>query len=148
MIAVHINMDNFTLNERMAGFISPEGQGDMLRAVSLSMLPVVHDRIHVEGKAADGSRIGTYSKSYLKYTRPKFNRSTDPKVILSLTRQMENDFSVVAASGKYGLGFKNDLHFDKATWLEGTYSKKIYGLTGGERDLAITAAQEYTDGIL
>lgn len=148
MIAVNINMENFTLNDRMAAFISPEGQGDMLRAVSLSMLPVVHDRIHVEGKAADGSGIGSYSKSYLKYTRPKFNRSNDPKVILSLSRQMENDFSVVATSSKYGLGFKNDLNFDKATWLEGTYKKKIYALTSAERDLAINAAQEYTNGIL
>ena len=148
MIAVHINMDQFTLNDRMAAFISPDGQGDMLRAVSLSMLPVVHDRIHVEGKAADGSGIGTYSKSYLKYTRPKHSRSNDQKVILSLTRQMENDFSVVATSGKYGLGFKNDLNFDKATWAEQTYGKKIYALTNSERETAIKAAQEYTDGIL
>lgn len=148
MIAVEVDMDQFTLPDKMAQFISPKGQEDMLRAVSLSMLPVVHDRIHVDGKAADGSGIGTYSPSYLKYTRPKFNRSKDPKVILSLTRQMESDFSVVADSGKYGLGFKNSLNFDKATWLEGTYKKRIYALTTQERDLAITAAQEYTNGIL
>ena len=141
-------MDQFTLNDRMAAFISPEGQGDMLRAVSLSMLPIVHDRIHIEGKAADGAGIGTYSKTYLKYTRPKNNRSNDPKVILSLTRQMENDFSVVATSGKYGLGFKNDLNFDKATWAEQTYGKKIYALTNSERETTIKAAQEYTNGIL
>lgn len=148
MISIRINTDNFKLPERLDHFLSPEGQGDLLRAVSLSMLPVVHDRIHVAGQAADGSPIGTYSPSYLKYTRPKNNRGSDPKVILSLTRQMESDFSVVADLGKYGLGFKNDLNFDKATWAELTYKKKIYALTTGERDIAIEAAQQYTDAVL
>ena len=60
---------------------------------------------------------------------------------------MENDFSAVAESDRYGLGFKNPLNFDKATWLEGTYKKKIYALQDKERDLAITLGQEYTDAL-
>ena len=148
MITVKINMANFTSDDKLAEFVSLKGQADAMRAVALSMLPVVHDRIHVEGKAADGAGIGNYSKSYLKYTRPKNNRSNDPKVILSLTRQMENDFSVVSQGDRYGLGFKNPLNFDKARWAEETYKKKIYGLTEVERNLAITAANEYVNGIL
>ena len=147
MITVSINTGNFDLAEKFKRFISPEGQGNLLRALTVSMLPVVHDRIHERGEDAAGGQIGTYSPSYLKYTRPKYNRSNDPKVILSLTRQMENDFSAVAESDRYGLGFKNPLNFDKATWLEGTYKKKIYALQDKERDLAITLGQEYTDAL-
>lgn len=148
MISVKINTESFDLGPKFKQFASTEGQGDMLRAVTLSMIPVVHDRIHVRGEDANGGQIGTYSPSYLKYTRPKNNRSNDPKVILSLTRQMESDFSAVAESNKYGLGFKNTLNFDKATWLEtNTYKKPIYALQEPERDLAITLGQGYTDAL-
>lgn len=37
----------------------------MLREIAVSMLPVVRDRIHVQGKAADGSQIGEYSEGYM-----------------------------------------------------------------------------------
>lgn len=147
MISVKINTDNLTFPDKLSRLISADGMADFLRAVAVSMLPVVHDRIHVSGLAADGSQIGTYSKNYLKYTRPKNNRNADPKVILSLTRQMENDFSVVADGNRYGLGFKNDLNFDKATWAEETYKKKIYGLTQTEKDTAVEVGNQYLNGI-
>jgi hypothetical protein len=67
--------------------------------------------------------------------RSKYNRSSDTKVILSLTRQMENDMKVIALkSGSYGIGFSNKLNFDKSQWCETTYKKpgKIYALSNEE----------------
>ena len=67
--------------------------------------------------------------------RPKYNRSSDTKVILSLTRQMENDMKVITVkSGYYGIGFSNKLNFDKSQWCEKTYKKegKIYALSSEE----------------
>lgn len=149
------------------------------KQIALSMLPIVHDRIHVDGVAADGSQIGTYSKGYMvvrtgKFqnadtvsrgknkgknknsgtftkglkirqfgtvldvtektglVRPNFNRSEDTKVILSLTRQMENAFAVVEDGERMGLGWIDELNFQKALYCEQTYDKPVYTLTNGE----------------
>ena len=79
-----------------------------------------------------------------------YNRSNDTKVILSLTRQMENDFSTGAKnknvskiSGGYGIGWKNEINFKKAEWLQNdTYKKRIFDLTKEEKDLALKLANE------
>jgi hypothetical protein len=79
--------------------------------------------------------------------RPKFNRTADTKVVLSLTRQMENDMSVVAAGKSYGIGFKNSLNYDKSIWCEETYKKPIYQLTKEEAELARKTAVAFIDQI-
>jgi len=69
--------------------------------------------------------------------RPNYNRTADTKVILSLTRQMENDLSVVETSGGYGIGYLNPDNLKKARWCEETYKKKILSkLTTEEIELA------------
>ena len=84
-----------------------------------------------------------------KSKRILYNRTNDTKVILSLTRQMENDFSTGAKnknvskiSGGYGIGWKNEINFKKAEWNETRYKKKIFNLTAGEKDLALKLANE------
>ena len=72
--------------------------------------------------------------------RPNYNRGTDTKVIISLTRQLENDWAVVATSKGYGVGFNNSHNFDKSQWVEATYKKKIFAMTSSERQMV-------TDGI-
>src|SRR5690606_38168279 len=52
--------------------------------------------------------------------RIKYNRSSDTKVIISLTRQLENDWSVIATDKGYGVGFLNKQNLDKARWSEAT----------------------------
>jgi hypothetical protein len=151
-------------------------QGDLVaRAAALAVLPEMKRRVHVDGKASDGSRIGNYSNAYLKLRtgnygnsakvtrgknkgekkdagvftkgknkgqpRPKFNRTTDPKVVLSLTRQQENDMSVVPAGKGYGIGYKNQHNFDKSQYAEATYKKQIWKLTKEERQLAREVAE-------
>jgi len=76
--------------------------------------------------------------------RPRYNRTSDTKVILSLTRQMENDLSVVPSGNGYGIGYLNADNFKKAGYCETTYGKKILTkLTTEEKELAIRTAQEF-----
>lgn len=76
--------------------------------------------------------------------RPAYHRSSDPKVIISLTRQMENDESVVATGTGYGIGFLNHDNFLKVGYVEETYNKKILTkLTTEEVALAKKTAEEF-----
>jgi hypothetical protein len=145
------------------------------REIAVSLLPVVHDRIHVDGQDSNSAQIGTYSKGYLAIRsgtfgnsetnkkgknkgakknagtttkganagskRTNYNRGTDPTVILSLTRQMENDFSVQETPLGYGLGYNNILNYDKAKWNELRFNKLIFGLTNEEQLIANEVAQ-------
>lgn len=77
--------------------------------------------------------------------RPKYNRTSDTKVILSLTRQMENDMSVIATGNGYGIGYNNPDNLKKGRWCEETYDKKILSkLTKEEIALAKRTAVEFT----
>ncbi len=139
MIEVSSNFNEFTtsLKLKLDGLKNPE---TLLRQVANDMLPIVRNRIHVEGKDASQSGIGTYSSNYLKLRQKKYNRTGDSKVISSLTRQMENDFSVIATSNGYGLGYKNPENYAKTFFVEATYGKKIFALTSEEEQQAIKVA--------
>lgn len=166
---------------RMESLRNPD---KMLRSMALATLSNIHKRVHTDGKASDGSLIGTYSKSYLAVrsgnfqnasrvkrgakkgqhkeakklgeagthirgnnmgsSRPTYNRGTDPKVVLSLTRYMENDLSVIPlSSGGYGVGYKNPLNLEKAKWAEATYDKRIWALTSEEENDVRAVASSY-----
>lgn len=94
----------------------------LLRTLATTIGAEVKYRIHTDGKKSDGTLIkdGGYSTPYLKYRQKKpFNRTSDIKVILSLTRQMENDWSIIAGdpiktNDGYGLGFKNTAIYRKS----------------------------------
>jgi hypothetical protein len=79
--------------------------------------------------------------------RPQYHRSADTKVILSLTRQMENDWSLVEGADAYGLGFKNPLNYSKSIWCETTYNKPIYQLTQQEKEIVSNVAKGFADQI-
>jgi hypothetical protein len=80
--------------------------------------------------------------------RPKYNRTADTKVILSLTRQMENDMSVLPSGTGYGIGYNNQDNFKKSQYNEATYKKKIWNLTEEEKLLAKDTAQLFVDDYL
>ena len=65
MITITTNLDKTFLNisEQLRSAISPD---TLLRHIAVNMLPVVRDRIHVEGLDADNTQIGTYSPGYMK----------------------------------------------------------------------------------
>ena len=76
--------------------------------------------------------------------RKVYNRSNDTKVICSLTRQMENDMTIVSSGNGYGIGFLNADNRKKADYVEATYNKKILTrLTKEEKELAIKTATEF-----
>lgn len=75
--------------------------------------------------------------------RPQYNRTSDRKVVISLTRQMENDFSVIATDKGYGLGYKNIENAKKVGYVETTYNKKIFGLTSSEKEKVKSIAREF-----
>lgn len=109
----------------------------LLRVVAADVLVMMTARIHEEGKAADGSQIGTYNNRYLQLRNKKFRRSKDTKIIVSLTRQLENDWSVLATPKGWGIGFKNLLNAQKLQWVEEQKKKRIGALTEEETQYAV-----------
>lgn len=72
--------------------------------------------------------------------RKRYNRTNDTTVILSLTREMENDFTTGPKNSEpkkiangWGIGWKKDLNAQKAAWNEERYKKKIFSTTPEER---------------
>lgn len=82
-----------------------------------------------------------------KIARPKYNRSSDPKVVASLTRQMENDFVVIPTETGYGLGYNNPLNRQKADHVEATYKKSIFSTTQKENEQIIEIANEFINNL-
>jgi hypothetical protein len=118
------------------------------RAAALAVLPKMRYRVFVEGKTAAGTQIGTYANSYLAY-RAARGRGTDPKVILSLTRQMENDLSVVAEGNATTIGFKNPENAEKLVHLEEKYQQHILSaLSEDEVQLVIDVANDEINKLL
>ena len=127
---------------------SPVENDKLLRKIASTLTASMSIRVHEQGKASDGTQIGTYSPEYMKIRtgqyksskvvrginkgqqRKKYNRTSDTKVILSLTRQMENDLSVceqspIKTTYGYAIGYQNQLNMEKLENLELKYKKKI-----------------------
>lgn len=157
----------------------------MLRTAATTVLGLMKQRIHQDGKDASNTQIGTYSPEYMKVRtgnfgnsgrisrgvnegtlknsgvfskgkhkgeqRPKYNRTGDTKVILSLTRQMENDMKVIPLqNNSYGIGYTNPLNFEKSQWCEATYDKegKIFSLSENEIEQVNIIVDQFTKNAL
>jgi hypothetical protein len=128
--------------------LSIEESDKLLRTIASTLTGVMRDRVHVQGKDSNEQQIGTYTPEYMKVrtgnfkssktvrgvnkgqARKKYNRTSDTKVILSLTRQIENDMSVcernpIKIPYGYAIGYQDDFNYDKLLWCEETYKKKI-----------------------
>jgi hypothetical protein len=115
----------------------------MTRLQATSLLAIMRDRIHVQGKDSNGSQIGTYTPAYIKYTRAKSGRGTDNKVILSLTRQMENGYELYKLDNGTGIGFTTQEDMQKARWCEQTYQKPIFAPTAEEKAMVMQIADNF-----
>lgn len=80
--------------------------------------------------------------------RPNYNRTSDTKVVASLTRQLEGDWTVIPTEAGYGVGFQNEINFNKTQWLEATYKKKIFDLSPSELEYAVESFNQITSDIL
>ncbi len=130
------------------GILPPDVLDKMLRTIASTLTAAIHVRVHVNGLDSNEQPIGTYTPGYMKVrtntfksskivrgvnngqARKKYNRTADTKVILSLTRQMENDLSVCEQNPfktdyGYAIGYQNDLNFVKIQENEKRYGKAI-----------------------
>lgn len=104
------------------------------------------ERFSKGAKKGKTKNSGSFSKgSKTGVVRPNYNRGTNPKVILSLTRQMENDMIIKPIQNGWGIGYSNNENFKKAEWAESTYHKRIWNLTEEEHNLAVQIAEKYIE---
>jgi predicted 3-demethylubiquinone-9 3-methyltransferase (glyoxalase superfamily) len=71
--------------------------------------------------------------------RINYGRTSDPNVILSLTRALENSYVLAATEKGYTIGVNNPDSEKKIEWMEEKYGV-IYELTLDERKIALNAA--------
>lgn len=114
-----------------------ENKEYLLRPVAFDVIDLMTDRIHNKGMDSSDSPIGTYSSDYLRERQIKYKRDGDPKVVVSLTRQLENDWSVIATQKGYGIGFLNQFNLQKARWVEEGKGKKIFNLSKPEQTFVV-----------
>lgn len=147
MITIKSNIGEVTkeIREKLEKLADKE---NIPRILAFNTIDLMTNRIHGEGKAADDGQIGTYNKSYLKLRERKYNRSSDSKIIVSLTRQLENDWSVIATPKGYGVGFLNAFNLQKARWVEENKEKKIFSLSRSEENKLSEVVQELVTNAL
>ena len=133
----------FVIGNILAKFRELDNPETVSRAAAIALLPELRHRIHVEGKKTDGSAIGTYSNSYLKIRQSQYNRTSDSSVIASLTRQLENGYTLKATENNYTIGNASPYNDEKIQHLEEKYGA-IWQLTEKERELTQIVANETT----
>lgn len=119
----------------------------LLRPLAIETLPLIKERIHVDGKASDGTPIGSYSNGYMR-TREQYGRGDSRKIIVALTSQLEQDWAVLATDNGYGIGFNNVFNAEKMRWVEAIKSKIISNLSAEEKQYITERLQELVNQAL
>lgn len=161
------------LTAQLKSIADPNGvqRDKLLRTLATTVGAEIKYRVHTKGLNSENNQIGTYSSPYLKLRQSKYNRTSESKVIFSLTRQMENDFGIVASdpiktSTGYGLGFKNNATYkdvakgkknkgkvrtisnaQKAEWLQEKFGK-VYSPTKNEEELLRKTAEQFIKDLI
>jgi hypothetical protein len=136
---------------------------EIFRPLIFDLIDMMKERIHRNGQASDESQIGTYSPGYMavrtgifktpgtKFTkgknkgaeRPRYNRDNSTKIIVSLTRQLENSWIIIATDNGYDIGFSDaesgsgggfKTSYEKARLVEEVKGKVIFDLSQTELD--------------
>lgn len=76
---------------------------NQIKELATTLIPIIRNRVHVEGKLANGNNIGTYNDDYLK-RREKRGRNEGNKVVLSFNRNLENSLKAIADRETWGIG--------------------------------------------
>jgi hypothetical protein len=144
-ITTNIKGASERLLKRLLSVSSEPNLDAMEREIAFNTVGNMRARIHEQGKDSASTQIGAYPESYIKRRVKKYRRTADPKVILSLTRQMENDMGAgaIKTSDGYGIGFKNNFNFKKSQWNEERYKKKIFALTEDEKAKVRIIAEDF-----
>jgi collagenase-like PrtC family protease len=144
MAAITTNI-SAVFNSLKTKFELLEDKEYLLRPLAIEVLPLIKERIHIEGKASDGSQIGTYANSYMAQ-RERAGRGESRKVIVALTSQLEQDWSVQPTNRGYGIGFNNVLNVQKMKWVEEQKGKIIANLSADEKKYISERLQELVNG--
>lgn len=117
----------------------------MTRLQATSLMAAMKVRIHQDGLDSNGSKIGTYTPAYVKYTRnsAKYKRGTDTKVILSLSRQLESGYDLKQIENGWAIILRTQEDMQKARWCEETYKKPIFAPTAEERAMVVQIADNF-----
>ena len=132
-----------TVDNILNGLFKLTDRDYLLRPVALETILNMKDRIHTKGQDSSEKQIGTYSNGYLAL-RKKSGRGGDTKIIVSFTRQLENDWAVLATEKGYGIGFNNPFNTKKARWVEENKDVKIFNLTPSEQEYILDRLNELT----
>ena len=164
MIQIESNIGEVV--ERIKADLNGIDTDKMTRLVATSVMNEIKVRVHKEGKAADGSQIGTYSKEYMKVRTDSFkspviargknkgkprlvyNRKNDKRVILSLTSRMEGDMIITPIENGTGICYTNEKSYKKSQWNEKRYKKSIFALSKREIEIAEETVKEFIDETL
>ncbi len=127
-----------------------DSSGGQIGTYSEGYMAVRTGKFKSNGKVTKGKNKGevrnggVFTKGKNKgQPRPNYNRTSDTKVVISLTRQMESDMSVLPVEEVFGIGYTNEDNALKVGYVEDTYKKKIFKLTKDERSEAIRLAYEH-----
>lgn len=130
----------FVVGTILSKFRELDNPETISRAAALAVLPELRNRIHVEGLNSKGTKIGTYSNSYMK-VRERYNRTADKNVVASLTRELENGYTLKATENGYTIGNTSPENDEKIKYLEEKYGD-IWLLTEKEQDITRIAAED------
>lgn len=103
-----------------------------LRIIAFDLLVMITERIHEKGLDANGKKLGVYGNAYLRVRMQKYKRSSDPNMILSLTRQLENDWTVGETEKGWGIGLNNPFNANKLLWNQERLNVPIAALSKEE----------------
>lgn len=143
MAAINIKSNltqvNDLIQQRVAKLANPE---TILRPLCFDLIDLMTKRIHIDGNASSGSPIGQYSTRYLKLRQKKYNRTADNKIVVSLTHQLEHNWTGIATPRGFGIGFLNPFNLQKARWVEQKKRTVIFSLSDTERTYSIDFINE------
>ena len=115
------------------------------RAAAAAVMPELRERIHERGEMPDGSKIGTYSNSYLK-VRQREGKGSDTNVIISFTRQLQQ-YVLTATDDGYTIGTTSPDGDKKIGYMIELYGD-IWKLSEAEEKMALIAAQDMANKLL
>lgn len=144
MASVNTNISAVVANLKTK-FELLENKEYLLRPLAIETIPLMKERIHINGEATDGSQIGSYANSYMA-AREKAGRGENRKIIVALTSQLEQDWSVQPTPNGYGIGFNNILNAKKIRWVEEQKGKIIANLSADEKKYISERLQELVNG--
>lgn len=144
MATVNLNMQGF--ESEMSRIIQELSSEELFREPIFYLKENMYERIHIEGNASDGTKIGQYRDSYMSMRKRWKHPENERTVILVLTRKLQNSWVIFGTENGYAIGFQDEgvssfigdassvTSLDKVLFAEQHFGKKIFEMTTEEED--------------